>query len=69
MIRIPVDSSSLASIGYDETNLVLEVEFRNGNLYQYLGVPPAVHQRMMSSESLGKFLNAYIKPVYGCTRL
>lgn len=44
MIRTPVGSSSLTSVGYDADNLILEVEFRNGKIYQYLGVPLAIHQ-------------------------
>jgi hypothetical protein len=69
VIRVPVDSSSLASVGYDVDNFILEVEFRNGKIYQYLGVPLAIHQKMMSADSLGQFLNKYVKPAYECNRL
>jgi hypothetical protein len=32
MKRNQIDSSSLASVGYDEENEILEVEFNYGNL-------------------------------------
>lgn len=35
MEREPVVSSNIASIGYDENNNILEVEFNNGNVYEY----------------------------------
>jgi hypothetical protein len=69
MIRTPVGSSSLTSVGYDADNLILEVEFRSRKIYQYLGVPLAIHQGMMSADSLGQFLNKCIKPAYECKPL
>ena len=39
MERIAVESSNLASIGYDEASMVLEVEFKHGGIYQYFDVP------------------------------
>lgn len=37
MKRIPVSSTNVASVGYE--NQVLEVEFLNGSVYQYFYVP------------------------------
>ena len=39
MKRVAVDSSSIASVGYDSKAYVLEIEFRNGGVYRYLDVP------------------------------
>ena len=44
MQRQPVESSSLASVGYEERTRTLEVEFHNGGVYQYLEVPASVHR-------------------------
>lgn len=38
MKRIPVSSSNLASVGYDEISQALEIEFLHGGVYQYFGV-------------------------------
>ena len=59
--RIPVESSDVASIGYGEKKMILEVEFHSGSIYQYLNVPEAVYKSFMSSNSKGKFINSDIK--------
>lgn len=69
MERVPVNSSNVSSIGYDVDGQVLEVEFHNGSVYQYAGVPPSEHEALMTSDSKGKFLHANIKSRYSCTKL
>lgn len=69
MERQPVESSSLASVGYEVETRTLEVEFRNGGVYRYLGVPASVHGELMDAESRGAFLNIRIKPHFPCVRL
>jgi hypothetical protein len=60
MQREPVDSSTLASVGYDETQFLLELEFRSGELYQYFGPPNHIHRELMTAESKGRFFNQQI---------
>lgn len=43
MKRQSVESSNLASIGYDAENEILEVEFKHGGVYQYFDVPENVY--------------------------
>lgn len=69
MDRELVESSTVLSIGYEPVSSTLEVEFKNGGLYQYYNVPEPIYQQLMSSDSKGKFLNAYIKPAYPCSRV
>ncbi len=64
MERVPVSSTTVASIGYDPVTLTLELEFTNGTIYQYFDVPQSVHDELMSSSSIGKTLNALIRPNY-----
>ena len=68
MDRQPVNSSTVISIGYEPTSSTLEVEFKNG-IYQYYNVPESIYQQFMESDSKGKFLHAYIKPAYPCSRV
>ena len=35
LTRIPVDSSYLKSVGYDDDDGIMEVEFQDGAIYQY----------------------------------
>lgn len=69
MEREMVDSSTVLSIGYEPTSSTLEVEFKNGGVYQYYNVPESIYQQLMASDSKGKFMNAYIKPAYPCSRV
>lgn len=71
MNRQQVSSSNIASVGYDPASSTLEVEFHNhqdrrrsGPVYQYYGVPAEVHQRMMRSESVGRYFKNQIERVY-----
>ena len=59
--RIPVDSSNLASVGYNPWSGVLEIEFHGGRIYQYFGVPLDVYWGLMNATSHGKFFHAHIK--------
>lgn len=62
MDRDTVNSSMIASIGYDQTSGTVEVEFRsNGQVWQYYDVPEITYNEVRSAGSLGKAFNAMIK--------
>ena len=61
MERQYVSSSNIASIGYDASDMILEVEFLNGAIYQYYDVPQSVYDGLMSASSHGSYLDAYVK--------
>ena len=69
MNRIPVESSTVADLGYEEATLTLEVGFLNGTIYQYFDVPETVYQEFMQASSKGTFLNANIKNSYRYVKL
>ena len=69
MERYSVASSNIASIGYDAPSQTLEVEFLNGTIYQYYGVPENLYDQLMQAGSKGRFLNTYIKNAYGYSRV
>jgi hypothetical protein len=69
MDRKPISSSTIASIGYDTKTLTLEIEFVNGNIYQYFDVPESVHAEFVNSPSHGQFLTAQIKGHYRYAKL
>lgn len=64
MKRTSVNSSNVASVGYDIQKKMLEVEFYSGGTYQYSNVPKEVYFRFIKAKSLGKFLHTSIKGVY-----
>lgn len=58
-----MDSSCVASIGYDARRQVLEIEFRqSGEVYLYFDVPPEEHAAFLAAESRGTYLNEVFKP-------
>lgn len=69
MDRTPVHSSNIRSVGYDLASQTLEVEFHNGGLYQYYGVPETIYQGFMQAASKGSFFNNHIKDRYRYRRL
>lgn len=64
MKRQSVESSNLASVGYDTKSQVLEVEFKHGGVYQYFDVPENVYEDLMNADSHGKYFVANIKNNY-----
>ena len=61
---IPVSSSNVQEIGYDETNQTLYVRFNNSRLYVYQGVPIAEYCGLRDAGSVGSYLNINIKGNY-----
>lgn len=61
MHRDPVTSSSLNSVGYDPKRQILEVEFVDGDVYQYFDVPRQTYEEFLQAESMGQFMNWRIK--------
>jgi len=66
---IPVDSSNIASIGYDPDTQTLQVEFSNGHVYQYFDVPEVVFREFLAAPSKGVYLHAGIKGNYRYARI
>lgn len=65
----PVESSSVARIGYDHTTEEAYVEFRGGGLYAYRGVPLSVFDELTEADSKGAFVNTVIKTRYPYRRV
>jgi hypothetical protein len=69
MFREPVVSSSIASIGFDADNAVLEVEFVSGTVYRYQDVDEDVYERFLAAPSKGAFFNEHIRDAYLCEQM
>ncbi len=67
--REPVSSSAIASVGYSKRLQILEIEFVNGAIYRYLGVPRSVHHKLMAAESKARFYDEKIKGNYKSFRV
>lgn len=57
----PVESTTLATVAYDETRELLRLEFCSHSIYQYLGVPAIVHHGLLKAPSKGRYFNQVIR--------
>lgn len=59
-----VESSNVETVGYEEESQTLQVEFKNGGMYQYFDVPMHVYEELRDADSVGKYLAYNIKGTY-----
>ena len=59
MKLIPVVSSNVASIGYE--NGIIEVHFHNGYAYRYPNCSEQIFQQFINSASKGSFVHTHLK--------
>ena len=59
-----VASTTLATVGYDETRRLLQLEFCSRAVYLYFGVPPAAYQELLDAPSKGRCFNGTIRGRY-----
>ena len=69
MMRDPVASTNIRSLGYDPASSTLEVEFSSGSIYQYYNIGEPLYEQLMAASSKGQFLNIYIKNAYPFSRV
>lgn len=61
IVMYDVNSSNIASAGYDASAMELYVEFLDGSLYRYHNVTPDIWSMFMVARSKGSFLHFYVK--------
>lgn len=59
MNMIPVTSSTIKSVGYQDDDLY--IEYQSGQTYKYSKVPRTLYENLLQAESKGKYLNTEIK--------
>jgi hypothetical protein len=66
---IPVNSSNLAAVAYQEDLKLLLVEFKGGQVYNYAQVSKDVYEGLMSAKSQGSYFASNIKNFYPCEKV
>lgn len=56
-----VESTTLVTVSYDDAQGLLQLEFCSRAVYQYFGVPAAVHQSLLRALSKGRYFNQAIR--------
>lgn len=64
MKRKSIESSYLLSVGYDEANNILEIEFHDGLVLPYYNVPQEEYRGLILAESHGKYYINFIRGKY-----
>ena len=59
-----VESSALAQVAYDTQRAILHVQFHDGAVYQYLGVPLRTYQDLLWADSKGAYFNHHIRSLF-----
>lgn len=66
MELIPVSSSAISAIGYDQTSMRMKIRFIQGETYDFCRVPSHIYQGLMNSNSKGSYYNTHICDKYQC---
>jgi hypothetical protein len=61
MSVVSVESTTLATVAYDEARQLLQIEFCSRAVYLYFGVPAAVHAALLAAPSKGKCFHQTIR--------
>jgi KTSC domain len=69
MDRKAVESSMLKSIGYDSNTQTLELEFKSGEVWQYMDVPAEEFEGLMNAPSHGSYARQNIIESYHESRV
>jgi hypothetical protein len=64
-----VESTTLATVGYDDESGQLQLEFCNRAIYRYFDVPSAVHRALLTAASKGNYFNTTIRGRYRFARV
>ena len=59
--QVEVSSTAMRSVGYGESQQVLIIEFPNGSVYEYQGVPAKIHSGLMQAKSHGQYFHEHIR--------
>ena len=69
MVHIPVQSTTLASVGYGMDRSLLEVRFQDGGLYRFQDVPPHYFEELLAARSKGAYFNTHIRKHFDYQRV
>lgn len=69
MERASVTSAALKSVGYDAETQILQIEFVDGDVYNYFDVPAWIFQGLMNAASHGTFFADNVKGAFRYEKL
>ena len=64
MTRVPVISTNLLSVGWQDNVLEIEFKRKHGVVYQYLGVNKRVYEDLLRAPSVGLYFEQCVRGRY-----
>ena len=64
-----IESSSLDKVAYHHQRAILQVEFRDGTIYHYLGVPIQTYRDLLQADSKSAYFNHRIRKLFPHVKL
>lgn len=61
MQRVVVESTTVGAAAHDAQTAVLELQFRNGAVYQYFLVPRPVYRDLLRAPSKGRYFHQNLR--------
>ncbi|MDQ3914530.1 MAG: KTSC domain-containing protein [Actinomycetota bacterium] len=61
MKLVPVESSVIASVGYEDAASSLTIVFKDGHVYEFHLVPRSIFEDFLASGSKGSFFNERLR--------
>lgn len=65
---LPVKSSNISAVGYDNESSKLRVVFINGGTYSYANVPKDIYESMVAGDSAGKYFYKNVRNNFKFTK-
>jgi hypothetical protein len=69
LVVVALESSTIALVGYDLTQGLLQREFCSRAIYHYFGVPVGVHEALLEAPSKGSYFKRAIRGRFPYRRL
>ena len=69
MLLKPLKSNKLRAAGYDDRARIMEIEFANGDIFEYKGVSPETYRQLMASPSPNSFFEDKVEEAFSGKRI
>ena len=66
MQMIPVSSSAINAVGYDQSTSQMYIRFKQGHTYTFCRVPQHVFDGLLAAGSKGTYYDHHIRGRYHC---
>ena len=66
---VPVKSTNIDAIGYDDATSNLQINFTHGGKYLFHGVHRTLYQQLTKAPSVGSFFHTHIRSKHKFTKL